>query len=157
MSQYDTLSLSFGNANSFDLPIDLSHDDARPPSSTFCSTVDSTVTISPSALQKHLDSALKRIAHLSQSLDRAESDNHILENRVDSLNHQLSLANLKEEALTSENASLKKSLEEAPPSELLSLKNQLDALQRALDRQISKHNAYADTMAAKLATAKGIT
>ena len=156
MSQYESLNISFGTANSFSLPIDLPQDDARHPSSTFCSSVNSTVTINPAAIQKHLDSALKRIAHLSQSLDQAESDNHILENRVDSLNHQLSLSKLKEEALSSENTTLKQKLEAAPPSEITSLKNQLAALQRALDRQISKHNQYADTMSVKLATAKGI-
>ena len=156
-SQFDTdLSLSFGAANSFSLPIDLSQEGARPHSSTFCATVDTTVSINPVALQKQLDSALKRISHLSQSLDRAETDNNILESRVDSLSHQLTLAKLKEESLQDEITTLKKTLEEAPPSEITSLQNQLKALQHALNCQSSKHTKYVDNMKAKLANATGL-
>ena len=156
-SQFDTdLSLSFGAANSFSLPIDLSQEGTRPHSSTFCATVETTVSINPVALQKQLDSALKRIAHLSQSLDRAETDNNILESRVDSLSHQLTLAKLKEESLQDEITSLKKSLEEAPPSEITSLQNQLKALQHALNCQSSKHTKYVDNMKSKLANATGL-
>ena len=135
--------------------MDLSQDDRRHPSSTFCASVDSTVTINPASLQKHLDSALKRISHLSQSLDRAEADNNILESRVDSLAHQLSLAELTGKTLSAENAELKRSLEEAPPSELTSLQNQVKALQHALDCQIAKHTKFADKMTARLTSAKG--
>ena len=156
MSQYDTLDISLSTANSFSLPIDISQEVANVPSSTFCSTINSTVTINPVNIQKQLDNAIKRISHLSRCLDRAESETAILENKVESLENQLSLSKVRETALSSEVSSLKKSLEAAPQSEISALRLHNKALQDALNKANTKHTRSSDTMNARLTKAKGI-
>ena len=157
-SQYNTLDIS-STINStlpnFSLPIDLTQDDINIPSSTFCSTIDNTVSINPASLQQQLDHALKRINHLSRTLDRAEADTTILENKVESLEHQLSLAKVRETALSSENSTLKKKLEAAPQSEISALKLHNKALQDALNKANAKHNRFADDTNQRLTKAKG--
>ena len=65
---------------------------------------------------------------------------------MESLEHQLSLAKVRETALSSENSTLKEKLEAAPQSEISALRLHNKALQDALNKANAKHTRLADDM-----------